>query len=183
MRRNRGKRKLYLLIYNQVNIIAISDDLLELQKYISQFKEFFLINQDKFQYKCEENGERISKIVNRYADELFVREFTRDILLTDLEISYHSPLLQELYSDFKRMMAAIIKMNDILNVDLELKSSMMSNFDKLYDKIYSYESFLNTLNRDILFSNYITDPLTTRFLYDESSDLEWNYRRNVDKED
>lgn len=175
--------RLYILIYNQSNIIAISDELENLQKYILQFKEFFLINQDKFHYRCESNYEKISKLINRYSDELFVRNFTDNILLTDLEISYHSPIFQEMYSDFKRMMATTLKLDGILDLDLELKSSIMKNFDSLYDKISSYEDFLNTLNRDILFSNYITDPLTTRFLYDSNKEMEWGYEKCMYKGD
>lgn len=180
--KSRRKSKLYLLIYNK-SILAISSDLEKLQKYIMQFKEFFLINQEKFYYECEEDSKRISFLINRYQDQLFIRDFSKNILLTDMEISYYKKTFESLYSDFKRMMATTLKMDQLLNIDLKLKASIMENFDKLYENIRSYETFLDTLNKDMIFDHYISNPLETRWMIDMEHELEWSYHKNMEKDD
>lgn len=142
--------------------IGISNDIKMVNKYIDQFdinKYDITILKKSFTNDLDES------------DELSILELkylSNNIVLTNLEIQYYNEYLKKLYEDMKTTISSLIVYSNIGLLTNDEKQRLQNMAKFLYgNRMMSYEEFLDSLDRDILFSKIIINPIfMQQTLYD-----------------
>lgn len=153
----------YTLTYNQ-SLVAISENVDLISKYLNQFAYSYF--KDGIEYKTARiNSYSECNTIMSSFPELLLHHFNDDIVLTDMEITHYSKIFREMYENQKIMISQCMMNNSILKLTPEEKKLNMDLFEMMHSKIYSYQSFLDSLDSDMLLKNYIIDPLIIKNNY------------------
>ena len=155
------RQKLYVL-KNNIGILAISEELMDIAKYIDQFESYFVENQ----YEITEITDRIK--VRQYLSmyrEKYLHYFTNDIILTDMEITYyHKEVFGEIYENMKIMISQSYLNLQLIKMDAEEIELNTKFSDMMYEKIHSYQMFLDSMRTEEILRRYICKPLDAQSL-------------------
>lgn len=152
------KNKLFIIKLDE-RIIAISENMESIALYINQFAHYF---RNHYEYEIStisetDNPKQFNFISSSYSD-LYLHPFTKNTVLTQKELLFYGEIFHELYENTKNMMSQCIKNCKLFDLSIEEKKMNMDLFDSMYKKIYSYQSFLNTLDESYIFEKYIVNP-------------------------
>lgn len=155
--RHRTVSKMYILFID-TKILAMSESVNDIYHYIEQFKEYFINHND---YKIIFEDISRGKLCNQYM-EYYLHYWNSDIILTDREISYYSELFHKMYEDTKTMISQCMLNNSIMKLSMEEKTLNTRLFETLHSKVYSYQSFLDSLDSEVILKKYIVNPLVIK---------------------
>ena len=154
------KPNLIFILKIEENIIAISENLDDINAYINQFFDYFN-GLKSYQVISLRDKYESDKLLISYSEK-YLHYFTSEIILTEEEIRFHSNYFKEMYTNTKNMMSQCILNNTYLNLSIQEKMQNTRLFDMYYEKIKSYEDFLNNLNTETILKNIIINPLIVR---------------------
>lgn len=154
------KPNLVFILKIEEKIIAISENLDDINAYINQFFDYFN-GLENYQVTSLRDKYEANKILISYSEK-YLHYFTPEIILTEEEIKFHSNYFKEMYTNTKNMMSQCILNNTYLNLSIQEKMQNTRVFDMYYEKIKSYEDFLNSLNTEAVLKNIIINPLIVR---------------------
>lgn len=140
-------------------VVAISEEMETIALYIQQFSKYFR-NHREYEIDTVTEAEcpkLFDKNIMKYSN-LYIHPFSDNIVLTDREITYYTPMFREMYENMKTMLSQCVLNCSILNLTIEEKKMNMDLFDRMYEKIHSYQSFLNSLDKDVIFEKYFISP-------------------------
>ena len=144
------------ILYIEEKVVAICEELEPISKYIEQFGNYFE-NMKSYEVYFERNRLESSKLFVKYS-HLYLHPLTDDIALTDMEISYYSEELRKMYMNNKVMIAQAYLNMKMMSFDSNEYRLNEEFIDMMYSKFTSYESFLSSLDRDMLIRNYFVNP-------------------------
>ena len=152
--------RIYILLIDG-KIIAMSEMVEDIYKYISQFQEYFT-NHTEYQVICETNLNS-----NLYLSNIdyILHYWNTDIILTDREITFYSTMFRNMYENTKIMISQCMINNAIMKLSIEEKTLNTKLIETLHEKVHSYQSFLDSLDKDVVLQKYIINPLAIKEEY------------------
>ena len=148
--------------------IALGQSAEIVNQYISQFQ---LQNEVNVFIRKLPNGLETSKL-----SILELEYVTPQIVLTKIEKDYYNDYLHKLYDDMKTTISGLILYSNMGNVSSQDKTDLRQMSKKLYNTFSNYEDFIDSLDRDVLFSKVILNPITMQNVLYAHFDLKNRYR-------
>ena len=162
---------LYLVI-NSANgiVIAVGNTKEITDKYISQFN-----------IKSQVNIVTKNVSDDRYDEDglLNIQYLSNDVVLTTIEMQYYNDTLKKMYDDMKTSITALILYSNIGDMSINDAFNLKGTSKFLYEKMKSYEDFIDSLNRNILFSNIIHNPLTMYNILKDYHTMQTRYKQLI----
>ena len=169
------KKKLYVLMENDNDISAMSENADYIIKYRDQFPDYF--KEDNCRIIEVINTGYINDLICKYNDRV-LECLTGSIIVTHWELEYYDKQLRSSYKDTKTMMSQMIVMIKMSTLSVTEKCELQRTFDMLYGHIKSYDDYLKKLDCNQVMETYIMDPGTCRAMIK----LDKEYKNAVDND-
>ena len=146
------------------SVIAVGESIDIVKQYISQFG----MENDVGIFEKTQTME--------LPDEMFnLTYLSPNVVLTNMEIEYYNDHLRSLYEDMKTAVASLIVYSNIGLLSEENKMNLRDTSEFLYEKMGSFDDFIDSLDRQMLFSAIIQNPISMHSILIQNIEMNRRY--------
>lgn len=175
------QEKVFIVMNNKDNLLAISDDLKYIDHYFNQF-HIEIRNQYKI---IEYDDKKVIHQINRQLGDLILEESILckntikeiPIYLTKVEELFYRNIFRQMYSDNQNL---IIQMNLSSNYlcPTECKEKFKEMTQLLYEKMLpDFDTFIKNLDVDYVINKILVEPIVLKTIKDQEEEMNnsfWN---------
>ena len=166
---------LYVLVDNENELMAISEDFGLINKYHEQYILYF--SENIMSCKIVKGVSEVDSMLSNYP-ELVLYDLGR-FTFTELEHNYYDTLFKELYQRYTNSIGEMISLNRMLVMDKDEHKTIDNAIDIAWQKLTSYEKFLNTLEDKVVIDHILIKPYMVKKYQEEKNRLDEEFRNKI----